>query len=124
MATTTKKKVSGGGKLTRTQTVPIRLDPQLRYLAELAAKTQRRTVSSFIEWAIEESLKQITFEDYHGNSSTLADEAFQLWDVDEPDNFVKLAFEHPPLTVPPPPRPELSSTPAVSGLCLARTDTS
>ena len=46
----------GGGKLARTETVTVRLDPKLRYLAELAARVHRRTLSSYIEWAIKESL--------------------------------------------------------------------
>ena len=45
------QKDRGGSKLNRTETVTIRLDPKLRYLTELAARKQRRTVSSFIEWA-------------------------------------------------------------------------
>ena len=39
----------GGAKLSRSETVTVRLDPKLRYLAELGARSQRRTVSSFIE---------------------------------------------------------------------------
>jgi hypothetical protein len=42
----------GGGKLSRSETVTVRLDPKLRYLAELAARLHRRTLSSYIEWAI------------------------------------------------------------------------
>ena len=34
---------SGGGKLSRSETVTVRLDPKLRYLAELAARIHRRT---------------------------------------------------------------------------------
>ena len=47
---------AGGGKLARSEVVTVRLDPRLRYLANLVARKQRRTLSSFIEWAIEESL--------------------------------------------------------------------
>ena len=84
------KRKGGGGKLTRTETVTVRLDPKLRYLAELAARKQRRTVSSFIEWAVEESMKH-TYLD--GNAS-IDELAVSLWDVDEPDRFAKLAFAH------------------------------
>ena len=51
------KRRGGGGKLARSETVTVRLAPKLRYLAELAARKQRRTLSSFIEWAIEETLE-------------------------------------------------------------------
>ena len=46
----------GGGKLARSETVTVRLDPKLRYLAELAARLHRCTLSSYIEWAINASL--------------------------------------------------------------------
>jgi len=90
MAKVGKPKV-GGGKMSRSETVTVRLDPKLRYLAELAARRQRRTVSSYIEWAIEESLSSVLLDE--SNSVALA--ATKLWDVDEPDRFAKLAFRYP-----------------------------
>src|ERR1700682_2861460 len=84
-----------GGKLTRSEAIGVRLDPKLKYLAEIAARHQRRTLSSFIEWAIEESLHHCRLS---GTSmANIADEASQLWDVDESDRFVRLAFNHPEL---------------------------
>lgn len=85
----------GGGKLSRSETVTVRLDPKLRYLAELAARRQRRTVSSYIEWAIEDSLKHLSL-DLNGNGA-LADESEALWDVDDADRFARLALRHPDL---------------------------
>jgi len=94
-------KKGGGGKLNRTETVTLRLDPRLRYLTELAARTQRRTTSGFIEWAIERSLREIILEqaneEHFSGEVTLADQSFALWDVDEPDRFVLLAFNYPHL---------------------------
>ena len=58
-------KGKGGGKLTRSEVVTVRMDSQLHYLAELAARKHRRTLSSFIEWAVQQSFK--TVELYHGN---------------------------------------------------------
>lgn len=90
------KRKSGGGKLTRSETVTVRLDPKLRYLAELAARKQRRTLSSFIEWAIEDSLNRVYPREGNGNYQTsLADEAGYLWDVDDSDRFAKLALRYP-----------------------------
>jgi len=94
MASETEKR-KGGAKLSRSETVTVRLDPKLRYLAELAARRQRRTVSSFIEWAIEDSLKHLSL-DLNGGAK-LADEAGMLWDVDDADRFAKLALRHPDL---------------------------
>lgn len=87
-------KKSGGGKLSRSETVTVRLDPKLRYLAELAARKQRRTLSSFIEWAIEDALGRVYLDD-HGTSVT--EVAYTLWDVDDSDRFAKLAIRFPEL---------------------------
>ncbi len=88
------KRRGGGGKLARSETVTVRLDPKLRYLAELAARKQRRTLSSFIEWVIEETLKRVHFDESECSVS-VASAAAELWDVDEPDRFVKLALRYP-----------------------------
>ncbi|MDR2330278.1 MAG: hypothetical protein LBE58_11805, partial [Comamonas sp.] len=93
--TTELEKKKGGGKLSRSETVTVRLDPKLRYLAELAARRQRRTVSSYVEWAIEDSLKHISLN--VNSSGVLAEEAEALWDVDEADRFARLALRHPDL---------------------------
>ena len=88
----------GGGKLSRSETVTVRLDPKLRYLAELGALKQRRTLSSFIEWAIEDSLDRIALREPTAyGSTTIATEAEFLWDVDAPDRFAKLALRYPEL---------------------------
>jgi len=90
-----KTKRKGGGKLNRTHMVTIRLDPKLRYFTDLAARTQRRTTSGFIEWAIEKSLSEIILNDLDGALTNLVDETEILWDIDEPDRFVKLALNFP-----------------------------
>jgi len=92
------EKAPGGGKLMRSETVTVRLDPKLRYLAELAALKHRRTLSSFIEWAIEHTLRDVRLrENSHDNATTVADDAEWLWDVDEQDRFAKLALRYPEL---------------------------
>ena len=94
-----KDRKGGGSKLTRTQTVTVRLDPKLRYLAELAARRHRRTLSSFIEWAIEESLSTVVLYEGSGYNNdhdrSVMDEAESLWDVDEADRFARLAIQYP-----------------------------
>ncbi|NWG31665.1 hypothetical protein [Sulfuricystis thermophila] len=95
------KRKGGGGKLSRSETVTVRLDPKLRYLAELAARKQRRTVSSFIEWAVEQSFRDVTI--YHGSgyngddNITIEQDAAELWDVDDAERFVRLAIKYPDL---------------------------
>lgn len=95
---------AGGGKLNRSETVTVRLDPKLNYLCELAARSQRRTKSSFIEWAVAEALSVVTlpdvrlqvgFEDFRDVS--IKERALELWQVDEPDRLVALALHAPSL---------------------------
>ena len=86
----------GGGKLSRSETVTVRLDPKLRFVAELAARKQRRTLSSFIEWAVEESVQNVYLD---GEKETAYGAMDLVWDVDESDMFVKLAIYYPHLLV-------------------------
>lgn len=93
------KRKSGGAKLSRSETVTVRLDPKLRYLAELAGLKHRRTLSSFIEWAVEQTLRGVYLRhsDNAFEGGDLASEAESLWDVDEADRFAKLAMRYPEL---------------------------
>lgn len=91
------RKKGGGSKLSRSETVTVRLDPKLRYLAELAARKHRRTLSSFIEWAIEDALSKIIIYEDERESISIAAVASNLWDVDDADRLVKLAINYPDL---------------------------
>ena len=58
MMATKKQRNGGGGKLSRSEIIQVRLDPKLKFGAEMAAAKCRRTISSFGEGAIEEALKR------------------------------------------------------------------
>lgn len=96
---------SGGGKLNRSETVTVRLDPKLNYLCELASRAQRRTKSSFIEWAVAESLKSIKLPEVNqydpalddNREVSLSEKSSVLWHVDEADRLVSLALTAPAL---------------------------
>lgn len=91
-------KGKAGGKLNRSETVTVRLDPRLNYLCDLAARVQRRTKSSFIEWAVETVLDSVKVPNTGGWDSealSINDLAKSLWDVDEMDRLVALAFHAP-----------------------------
>jgi hypothetical protein len=93
-----RKKAGAGGKLARSEVVTVRLDPRLRYGVELAARKHRRTASSFIEWSIEQALKQVVIREGEYNSVFTADDVLEeVWDVDEPDRFANLALSFPEL---------------------------
>jgi hypothetical protein len=88
----------GGGKLARSETITVRLDPKLRFIAELSARKHRRTLSSFIEWAVEEAVGNVVLSDANSINPVTALQAMnEVWDVDEPDRFVKMAFHYPNL---------------------------
>ena len=55
--------------------------PRTYYFTELSARSQYRTVSAFIEWAVREYLKSVFTED----------DASKLWDVDENERLRRLA---------------------------------
>ncbi|BBL75745.1 hypothetical protein [Methylomagnum ishizawai] len=96
----TRKQDDEGGDFVRSKVVGVRLDPKLRYLAEIAARKQRRTISSFIEWAIEASLGGVVLQHgvgYNGGDVTLEQEINRLWDVDPSERFARLAILYPEL---------------------------
>lgn len=95
----------GGARLSRSETVTVRLDPKLNYLCELAARAQRRTKSSFIEWAVAEAMKSVSLPEVQTSDggfenprpATIDEMAMQLWHVDEPDRVTALALMAPSL---------------------------
>jgi hypothetical protein len=93
------KKKGGGGKLSRSEIVTVRLDPKLRFAAELAARKQRRTLSSFIEWAIDEATDRIEVTPPTSGHPgfTVLDALERIWDVEEADRMVNLALMYPQL---------------------------
>lgn len=74
-----------GSRLGRTETVSIRLDPRLNYLCELAARSQRRTKSSFIEATIDEKIHSMPINNWRDQREpeTIGDRADYLWHVRE-----------------------------------------
>jgi hypothetical protein len=89
------KRKGGGGKLSRTETVTVRLDPKLKFAAELAARRHRRTLSSFIEWAVEEASEKVVvgLKENETAKYVMAD----VWSVNEVDRFFKFAQKYPHL---------------------------
>lgn len=97
-----KNRKGGGGKMSRTETVTVRLDQKLRYLTELAARKHSRTLSSYIEWRLKASLdiedvRPVNTPAHVTAPETIGSEGEYLWDVDEADRFAKLALRYPHL---------------------------
>ena len=94
MTKKTNTKRGGGSSLQRTDVVTVRLNPRLNYFAELAARRQRRTKSSYIESCIDAELER-EFEEIHPDDQE--DLWHALWSPFESDRFVKLAYRRPDL---------------------------
>ncbi len=85
----------------RTEVFAMRLDPKLKYLAEIAARKQRRSLANFIEWSLEQSLRAVVLlesEDFNGQyNRSVLDEANKLWDLEPSERLIKLAENYPDL---------------------------
>jgi hypothetical protein len=96
-----KKRVGGRrvreGRLVRSEPVTLRVDEKLLYLIELAARKHKWSVSSYLEWAAERSLKEVLLTTSEGTLRSIADESEELWHPDKVVRFVKLASRHPDL---------------------------
>ena len=95
----TTKRRGGGGKLARSEQVSIRLDPKLRFAAELAASKERRTLSSFIESAVERAVKEVgvTYCNVEKRHITADEVTRRVWDVDEVSRFTAMGIHYPEL---------------------------
>lgn len=77
----------------RKELTNFRLEPQMKYIAEIAARVQRKNLTSYLEWAFEQSFKQVELE----KDVFLAEKISDLWDFNEADRFIKLAYSYPVL---------------------------
>jgi hypothetical protein len=85
------------GRLARSAAATLRVDDKLLYLIELAARKQKWTVSSYLEWAAERCLKEVLLTTSEGTLRSIADESDELWHSNKIERFVKLASRHPEL---------------------------
>jgi predicted transcriptional regulator len=109
---TMKKEVSNSGpRVIRSSTVSVRLDSDLEYLARIAARLQRRTLSSYVEWAVEQSLKDVVLSTHwreaeweddtnqlpsqNKRAQSLAELGTSLCSGDEVDRFMNIAVVYP-----------------------------
>ncbi len=85
----------------RTEVFAMRLDPKLKYLAEIASRKQRRSLANFIEWALDEALANVKLaegSDFNGPyDRSVREEANKLWDLEPSDRLIKLAENYPDL---------------------------
>jgi len=70
----------------------IKFDPMIKYLAEIAARKQHRSLANFIEFTLVQALEQVKL-----GPGTVMSESQNLWDIDEHDRLLKLAKHYPEL---------------------------
>ena len=90
-------KKKGGGKLSRSATVSVRLDPKLKHAADMAARYQRRTLSSLIEWAVEDSLARLEIKDSSNNNVNFMNVSEKTSDMNDSEKLVRIAIFFPSL---------------------------
>lgn len=88
----------GGGKLNKSEAVQVRFDPILKMAAELAAARERRTLSSYTEWAVEQAVKQSQVaRDESGDLVSALQVAKECWSADAPTQLYVLSKSYPDL---------------------------
>ena len=81
----------------RYDTLNMRIDPKLKYLAEIAARDQLRTLSSFVELAIRRALTPEVMREEPGYGTQFKTEKPTIlwgegfWDIDYADRLFLLA---------------------------------
>ena len=85
----------------RSETISARLDPKVRYLLELASRSERRSISNMVEIAIEKLLSDIElqnrFEKKGDSTTTLEQHADFLCEGDFLERLAKLGIFYPHL---------------------------
>ena len=87
------RRKGGGSTLKRTEVIQVRLDPRLRYAAEVAARQHRTTLSSYIERAVAKAVNAETVypASVMDEPVPLEEIVHRTWDVAEADRFVLFA---------------------------------
>lgn len=108
-----RKKKGAGGKLNRSEIVQARLNPKMRFAAEIMARYERRTLSSLLEGLIEQTLKDYRIPAMVGEKSQANLLLFggegknqkvslkflldDIWTIEEADRFASFAICFPDL---------------------------
>lgn len=80
-------------KQPRKEVVSFRLEPKIKYLVDIAARVQRRSPTNYIEYILEESLKNIEID----KGKSVYDASIDLWSSSEIQRIFKLHTKYPML---------------------------
>lgn len=89
----TTKKRKAGPKFGKTENVQVRLDPRLKWTAELGARVHRQPLSSFLEWCLVHALPDVVTS--RGDTVWALGEA--TWHIDPDERVKRLAKKCPEL---------------------------
>ncbi len=82
-------------KLPRSINVAVRLDARLKFASDLGARVHNnQTLSSFIEWALSRTVRELSIR---STTKTVQNVVDEVWDIDPADRLIKLAFAYPQL---------------------------
>lgn len=86
------------GRASSSVNVSLRLDPKTKYLIDLLAREQKRTLTGVVEWALERAAEQERFDLSTGyDGPSFRDMIDVLWSTDEAVRLIALAFNKPSL---------------------------
>ncbi|MDW0360803.1 hypothetical protein Q8G38_15935 [Halomonas venusta] len=73
--------------------VSLRLDPKTKYLIDLLAREQKRTITGVVEWALERAAENERFDLSRGyDGPSFRDMIDELWSTDEAMRLIALAL--------------------------------
>lgn len=81
-------------KPAQSASVMVRMDIKLKYSAELAARAQNRSLSSFIKWAIAQVVNDV---EIRIDDKTIGDVVTETWSPVESERLLNLASKYPHL---------------------------
>ncbi|KOG92625.1 hypothetical protein [Aeromonas caviae] len=82
-------------KNTTSVNLSLRLDPRSKYLIDLLARQQKRTITGVIEWAVERAGTEAIFDTERGENFLEVIDG--LWSTDESIRLANLALARPDL---------------------------
>ena len=82
-------------KNTTSVNMTLRLDPRSKYLIDLLARQQKRTITGVIEWAVERAGTEAIFDNERGTN--FLEVIDSLWSTDESVRLANLALTRPDL---------------------------
>lgn len=86
-----------GGKLSRTEVIPVRFDPMLKMAVELAAAHERRPMGSLIEFVVSRAMNEWPVTTRNGRDVSASEIVEECWHEKPHRRLMNLAEQYPEL---------------------------